>query len=249
VTASTKESGRQSLGGDQRSAARKLAEFLGRVVVFFAALGVFSLSVLLLLNFRRGTPVAAPFTRVGGATHVETAVDASRFWLTPPQYVVETPDDNEGEQVMLDAAQCAMANDAPLLFTSNNETRKQLVMATVDAWHHGGTAQHPKYPIVIPFDEPGQPTSCPAPTGNEELSTLAAANKLLSLPGIQPQDNLAGTVVFAATWEPDFSPMSPSAWRSLRISRHRIVRSQWSSSPDISRPTLSWNRSSKASSR
>jgi hypothetical protein len=64
---------------------------------------------------------------------VETAVDASRFWLTPPRRVVITPA-GASQQIMLGAARCAMADDAPLLFTSPNPTRQRLVSATIDRW-------------------------------------------------------------------------------------------------------------------
>ena len=52
-------------------------------------LGVCAVGILLLWGIWDGQPVAAAFTGVGGATQVETALEASRFWLTP-QYVVET---------------------------------------------------------------------------------------------------------------------------------------------------------------
>ena len=92
------------------------------------------LGILLLWGVWDGNPVAAPFTRVGGQTNVETAVDASRFWLTSPQFVVETSA-TASPSIMLEAAQCAMVLDAPLLFTSQNPEREQLVEETISDWN------------------------------------------------------------------------------------------------------------------
>ena len=105
------------------------------------ALGVCAVGIYLLWGVWDGKPVAAAFTRVGGATRVETALEASRFWLTPPQLVVETQTD--ASQLMLGAAQCAMAHDAPLLFTSSDPTRQRLVDATINDWRRIETT-HPE---------------------------------------------------------------------------------------------------------
>jgi hypothetical protein len=212
VTASsTKKSDKQS--GEQSRPAKERLDFPGRLVVFLAAVGVLVIGLGLLWEIYRGAPVAAPFTRVGGATHVETAVDASRFWLTPPQTVVETPDENVGGQIMLEAAQCAIAKKAPLLFTSHNKARQKLVTETIDAWHHGGTGAHPKYPRVKVIEKLGDVAGClpnkrkaGKKADTNDLSTLRVAHPLVSLPGFQAQDTLATTVVFASAWEPGFAP-------------------------------------------
>ena len=96
------------------------------------ALGVCAFGILLLWGVWDGRPVAAAFTRVGGATRVETALEASRFWLTPPQCVVETRTD--ASQIMLGAAQCAMVHDAPLLFHLADPKRQRLVDAKINDW-------------------------------------------------------------------------------------------------------------------
>src|SRR5689334_11686376 len=88
--------------------------------------------------------VAAAFTRVGGATRVETALDASRLWVTPPQCVVETPA-GAWQRTMFKAAQYAMLHDAPLLFTSRIRSRQTLVNATVQRWRHAD----PKHPPIV----------------------------------------------------------------------------------------------------
>ncbi len=209
MTASnTEESGEQSSGGGRSSPARERTERRGHWLVFFAALGVLFVGLVLLRDVWRGNPVAAPFTRVGGATHVETAVYASRFWLTSPQYVVTTPA-NADEQTMLGAARCAMAHDAPLLFTSKNRARQRLVDATINDWHHDATALHPAFPQKINVNGQGDVASCLAngrPADARGLSTLTLAHPLLRLSGIQTQDTPAPNVVFAAAWEPGFIP-------------------------------------------
>jgi hypothetical protein len=95
---------------------------LGKFVVFLVALAGLLVGFWLLWGVWRARPVAAAFTRVGGPTRVETAVEASRFWLTPPQRVVTTPAD-AGQGIMWGAARCAMFHDAPLLFTSPDPKR------------------------------------------------------------------------------------------------------------------------------
>jgi len=112
-----------------RPRVKKLADW----VVFLGAVAALVVGVGLLWDIWQGKPVAAAFTRVGGATRVETAVEASRLWLTPPQHVVMTPV-GASQQTMLGAARCAMGYDAPLLFTSQNPRRQRLVDATMAGW-------------------------------------------------------------------------------------------------------------------
>ena len=101
----------------------------GRVV---GAAAVFALGLLLLWGVWDGTPVAADFSRVGGASRVRTALEAARFWLTPPHYVVETQ--THSSKLMLGAAQCAVLHDAPLLFTSPNPKQQRQVKAMINDW-------------------------------------------------------------------------------------------------------------------
>lgn len=95
---------------------RKLDLF--QVLVALAAVFV---AVWLLWDAAKGQPIAAAFTRVGGPTRVETAVEASRFWLPSPRHIVTTPA-TASAGVMWGAARCAVLHDAPLLFTRNQTT-------------------------------------------------------------------------------------------------------------------------------
>ena len=79
---------------------------VGNWVVFLAALAALGVGLLLLWYDWRGTPVAAAFTRVGGPTRVETAVDASRFWLTPPQCIEEISADADQAMMFKAAGIC-----------------------------------------------------------------------------------------------------------------------------------------------
>ena len=158
-------------GGDEPSEAdRPTPVKLGDWLVFLAAVGVLVIGVVLLWNIWRGWPVATAFTRVGGATRVETAVEASRFWLTPPRRVVMTPAGSP-QQIMLGAAQCAMVYDAPLLFTPPHRAQRQLVRATIDRWRNagGGAARR----VVI--KDQGDVTRCLA------KANLADGNRLRTL--------------------------------------------------------------------
>jgi hypothetical protein len=102
-----------------------------RLLVFIIALAVLGIGIWLLVDISVGTPTAAAFTRVGGETHVETALEASRFWTTESGRVVTVSPAAGQEAIMLGAAQCAMAYDAPLLFRSQDPKRKRAVDATI----------------------------------------------------------------------------------------------------------------------
>jgi hypothetical protein len=174
-------------------------------ITLLAAVSVLVFALLLLPYIWHPEPVAAPFTRVGGATNVETAVDASRFWLTSPQVIVETSA-NATPSIMLGAAQCAMVHGAPLLFTSQDPKRQLLVDEAFDAWNN------PPPPIII--QSPGDVTRCLEMTTDRVpvngLSTLAGPYSLVQLPKPPPeiplQRKLNSTVVFAAALGPGFLP-------------------------------------------
>jgi len=194
------------------------------------ALGVCAVGIYLLWGVWDGKPAAAAFTRVGGATRVETALEASRFWLTPPQLVVETQ--TKASSLMLGAAQCAMAHDAPLLFTSSDPARQQLVAATVNDWRAIETT-HPEsitvrsrvtfdgrsetlpatfqnLPEVITIQNQPDVSRCLAngdPADVAGLSTLEIPNPIIQLPSQVPlRQTLAPVVVFAAAIEPGDPP-------------------------------------------
>lgn len=169
-------------------------------------LGVCAVGILLLWGIWDGQPVAAAFTGVGGATQVETALEASRFWLTPPQYVVETGAD-ASQQILLGAAQCAMAYDAPLLLTSSDQKRQQLVDATINDWRQIET---PTLPKLITIQTQRDVTDCLRKrhlTDIAGLSTLKVPNPLIPLPNVVPlRQTLAPVVVFAAAIQPGHPP-------------------------------------------
>ena len=197
------------------------------------ALSVCAVGIYLLWGVWDGKPAAAAFTRVGGATRVETALEASRFWLTPPQLVVETQ--TEASSLMLGAAKCAMAHDAPLLFTSPDPARQQEVDATINDWRAIETT-HPELitiqsqreiwraidstlpelnpiqtlPEVITIQSPGDVKQCLANGDLADvggLSTLEVSNPVpLPRPPVSPQQTLAPVVVFAAAIEPGDPP-------------------------------------------
>ena len=172
-----------------------------------AALGVCAVGILLLWGVWDGTPVAAAFTRVGGATRVETALEASRFWLMPPQTVVETQ--TYSSQVMLGAARCAMAYDAPLLFTSPDPRRQRLVDARINNWREIETQKGPALPEVITIQTQREVKNCLAsggPAGVAGFSTLEVSNPLIRLRHVRALQTLAPVVVFAAAIQPGHLP-------------------------------------------
>jgi hypothetical protein len=154
-----------------------LIVLLGNWLVFIAALLALGAGVWLLLIVSHGSPVAAAFTRVGGVTRVETAVDASRFWITPPRHFVTIPA-YANQQTMLWAAQIAMAHDAPLLFTSRNRKRQRLVRTTIHNWRFDANRSRLGYsPTRIPVVEPPGRKLCPV-YKSPAAERLAAINRM-----------------------------------------------------------------------
>jgi small nuclear ribonucleoprotein (snRNP)-like protein len=158
-----------------------LLKLIGKVAIVTSAMLVLAGGLLSL----RSRPAAEPFTRVGGETSVETAIDASRFWLRPPWRVVITPAD-AGQRLMLGAAACAMVNDAPLLLSSPNRKRESLVTATINSWQTKATATNPARPDVIQVLNPGEVTSCLA-TGHPDLGGRLSLFEVPTRPGQRSQ--------------------------------------------------------------
>jgi hypothetical protein len=184
---------------------------------FLAALGVLVLGVWsLLLDVFGSRQVAAPFTRVGGVTQIETAVDASRFWRTPPRPFVTIR--AKREQLMLGAGLCAAVHDAPLLYTSPFRKRERVVDATIKEWSNiAGTPGYQRR-NQIRIDNYGDVTHCLA-TGNwadlNKVSALKVSDPVVRLPEarvkqklakIQVKQTVAGVVVFAAPLAPGDPP-------------------------------------------
>lgn len=186
---------------------RRWIIIIGASLAIAATLGVLALAIHLLIANWRGRPVAAAFTRVAGATRVETAVAASRFWLTPPQLVVTTSAD-ASQQVMWWAAHCAMLHDAPLLFTSPDRRRQQLVDATIKRWRREATPKHTA-PHVIEVRDVQDEARCLASGHRADISGLSTPyipDRPLPLRIIPVQATLAPVVVFAAAKAPGDPP-------------------------------------------
>lgn len=162
-------------------------------------------------------PIAAAFTRVSGATRVDTALDASRFWVKRPWRVVITPA-SASEGLMLGAARCAMAQNAPLLFGSRYPKRQRLVEATIDAWRDETANGAPRLRLIRVRHQ-RDVTSClpdPARTDVPGLTTLPdplfpdlrkfPRVSAHDTPRLQPGDTLAPVVVFAAAKAPGELP-------------------------------------------
>jgi hypothetical protein len=196
---------------------------LGRLAIVLSALCVVVVGLLSL----RSNPSAAPFTRVGGQNTVETAVDASRFWLTPPKRVVVTWT-YESQDVMLAAARCAMDDDAPLLFMSRDPQQNRLVNATIGDWQKTATGKDSARPPVTEIKSVTDVTSCIAqghPAYANRLSTLKIPNQPSQLPPLPliPANTLAPVVVFAAAiapWDP------PDVAVGLALAAHMATTGQ-----------------------
>ena len=173
----------------------------GKWLIFLAALGALVAGGWLLYTVWQGQPVAAAFTRVGGETHVETALEASRFWTTAPGGVV-TVSANANQQTMLAAAQCAMAYDTPLLFRSRDPKQERMVDATIASW-----GLDPNGPDVASVDDAKRCLQGKDRADVKGLSAYDLPGLPLPGPNVAPaRDGLAPVVVFAAEWAPNFPP-------------------------------------------
>jgi hypothetical protein len=186
---------------------------VANLIAVLVALSVVVLGLLLLRFTYRGSTVAADFTRVGGATRVETALAASRFWLRAPKVVVETPASGTSQAVIMGAARCAALHDAPLLFTSTNRARQEIVNATIMRWHPTWSPNTPGKrsggfePRLVM--NPPEVTRCLK--GEHwamisRLSVLRVPSQQRQLRGLRPQEMLAPFVIFAAAKSPGDPP-------------------------------------------
>jgi len=148
------------------------------------------------LRVARHPPAAEAFTRVGGRTSVETAVDAARFWLSPPKTVVEVPV-NAKPASMLKAAQCAIRNGAPLLYVTPSWKPLLPDRPTIEYWPHAS---------IVRFGM----TACPRGDSRAPDITLldVPAQQPLThlLPRVPAPGKLAPFVVFAAAFTPGHLP-------------------------------------------
>jgi hypothetical protein len=179
---------------------------LSKWITFLAALGVLAVGLLLLLLDVFGSrQVAAPFTRVGGRAQIETAVDASRFWTTPPLVFVTIQAGMKNQDLLLGAGLCAAVEDAPLLYTSPIRSRERVVDATIKEWSN--TTTEYLRPSRIQIKTESDVANC---LGNltdvNGVSTLGLSDPIISLPKIRTQRTLDHAVVFAAPLAPGDPP-------------------------------------------
>lgn len=189
-----------------------------RLLAFILALSILGVGIWLLVDLWDGTPVAADFTRVGGETRVETALEASRFWPDPPPGVVSISGASS-PGIMLKAAECAMDHDDPLLFTLPDSKQQREVEATIATWEKDAANDQVSFKA---WDD-NNLDKCKegARLDPRGLSTLKIPGELSEIPrkvraqeslnplivkGVTAQDNLASMVVFAAAKAPGDPP-------------------------------------------
>ncbi len=172
--------------------------------LFKLALAVFVLVIglLLLRDAIHGKRVEAAFTRAGGPTRVETAVEASRFWLRTPAWVV-TVRAHAGPKIMWGAARCALVLDAPLLFIPRKHSAgSRLFLATIRRWRKNPTPRGHKGAQVFRVSTENSLAQCMSNSRSSNasgLSTFEAGGRLhLPLPEVGAGKKLAPVVVLAA---------------------------------------------------
>ena len=174
-----------------------------RVVATVVALVAFSGAAYLLYSALNPPRVAANFTRVGGVTRIDTAVEAARFWLKPPSAVYLTPA-TAPREVMLNAAKCAMAHDAPLLFTSERGTASQRkVVRMLGRWRTDLLNQGRSRRLLV--RRVGTDDSCDfSGTANTTGLWALKGNETLvhDIVPLRARDELASDVVFTVSKPP-----------------------------------------------
>jgi hypothetical protein len=145
--------------------------------------------------------VAANFTRVGGATRVETAVEAGRFWLEPPRRVFMTPA-TARRQVMLRAAECAMMHDAPVLFTSPTRQRQRKVDALRRRWETQIAELKKPWRLVVTYVTTEYDYCTPGRATDRVRILTDNAGLVPGVPSMTVEDDLESVVVFAASKTP-----------------------------------------------
>jgi hypothetical protein len=178
-----------------------------KLIALGAAAAVLGIGAYSVWHARRSrpVPVAAAFTRVGGLNSIQTAIDAARFWPNPPQTIVEIPA-NASQPVMLEAARCAMANDAPLLLTSANRKQQLPVAAINNRWLRIAQADGYAPPRIL---NQGDLASCVTVVHLKGLSFLKVPSQrflIRLLPTVPAPRKLARFVVFAAPITPRHLP-------------------------------------------
>lgn len=190
---------------------RRLEVFLHVVTALFAV-------VALVVGYQvwrsevKGQPVAAAFTRVGGRTRIETAVEASRFWrkALPKKKSIVITRAYESPDVLWGAATCAALNKVPLLFTELTQKRhlnwrqKRVVDTAVDRLRGSRSRTNAEHTVFTTRQV-------------DECQREYKSNKWWShhkripfdpllLPGFKQQRTLAPVVVFATRKAPENAP-------------------------------------------
>ena len=158
--------------------------------------------------------VAADFTRVGGATRVETAADAATFWLTPPAQYYEVSLRADTATV-LRAANCALLHDDPMLFVPLTGKPPPADRELIANWM-STPLPHGRRSTPVPVRS--SKFSCPGGSLPTRMHTWV--NNEQALPGgatirvqfaINQETDLEPFVVFAASVSPSASrlPTSP----------------------------------------
>ncbi len=169
-------------------------------VAIFVALAIFVVAASMLRDAWKPSPVATHFARVGGATRVETAMEAARFWLTAPQRVYLTSASGPSK-VILRAAECAMTYDAPLLFTSPSQKRHRKVNRLIRQWRDADRL--PQRPTVIRVKRREDCTPSHDTSKTAGLHTLVGNEHLVpDFRSVNPQEELESFAVFAASKAP-----------------------------------------------
>ena len=166
---------------------------------------VLLIGLWLLRDAIHGKRVEAAFTRVGGPTRVETAIEASRFWLRAPNWVVTVPAHipaHNGPKITWGAARCALVLDAPLLFIPKKKSaRWPLYKGTITRWRKAKPRGKHHLRVAAVATERGvdRCMSNGRPSNASGLSTFKAGRPLdVAIPEVRAVKELAPVVVFAA---------------------------------------------------
>ena len=168
-------------------------------------------------------PAQRPFTRIGGETRVQTAIEASRLWPMSGKQAFVTVPRSETQEAYWRAAECAVTHEfgpSPLIFESQNERQPPSV------------AQAALYLGGLPVSGLSCANSAGAITeqcedSNWNVLEVSASARSIRLPSWVPRcPELASTVIFAAAKStrdaPDLAVALPLA-RQLSTTTRRVT--------------------------
>lgn len=116
--------------------------------------------------------VATDFTRVGGATRVETALESTRLWARPTTVVVVSTE--AGAAMATSATSCAMRHDGPVVYLGGTAAQQQAVVEKLRILDKALSPRHLQlalFGVELPATSDFHPLAGPCASGGDAEAT------------------------------------------------------------------------------